>query len=454
MTLDFLKDPISDDAPCGPNLEEEDHDGFVEYFYEAEARMPERYFTPGISSGGEGRGDQLFDPASVDLKFEREQITGLLKESRDLRLLSLLARFSALAGNLPSFAEAVDGMATLLETFPRDVYPTTADGPSDRRGTLEDLTTIATVIMPLQHADMAPPNGATLRYYMVANGEASPRGESEENLSTSAVTSALGDAGAAAKVEEIHASLVTARGALARIRSACLGDDNQPFNVNLEATTQVLDRMLELVHQARGDLAAAAEPAEEAPADDGAPDGAEATGDADTAADAAPAAPPPTPSAGATSIGSQAAARTALQAIEGYFATKEPTSAAVLLVTQARLLIGKPLIEAIETLLPNRAGAATIDFGASTGFALPMDRLRMLSGEAPKSGPTEEAVATPPAINNRADVAANLKGVEDYYRINQPASPIPLLLARARIYLDKDFQSLITELLPKETPTE
>ncbi|MFQ6551460.1 ImpA family type VI secretion system protein [Aestuariibius insulae] len=457
MQLDFLTDPVTPEAPCGPDLEATDHDGFLDYYFEAEARMPERYFTPGIRDGkGEGSTDVLFDPSSVDLKAEKAAILGLLQESRDLRLLSLLARFSVLAGDLAGFAEALTGMADLIEAFPQEAHPSTEDGPSDRRSALEDLAGIVTVVMPLQYADLAPPSQATLRRYMVGNAEVTPR-EGEDELSTSDVLSALGDPGAASRVETVHGQLVAARDALARIRSACLGDASQPFNVTLDPAADTLERMLTVIQQARSDLTSDAPAVPAAP--DPEPETPVSTGENDLpetpkAPVEAPASQPAPSSPGSVGIESQAAAKATLEAIEGYFAAHDPASAALLLVTQARLLIGKPLVEALDTLLPDKAGRAIIDFGPQTGFALPMDRLRMLSGAGPSQTDAEGAPATPPVIERRADLAMHLRGVEDFFRQTQPASPLPLLLTRARTYLDKDFQSLLSELLPKEPPPE
>jgi type VI secretion system protein ImpA len=149
-------------------------------------------------------------------------------------------------------------------------------------------------------------------------------------------------------------------------------------------------------------------------------------------------------------IPSQPAARQALRAIEVFFARYEPSSAALLLVTQARLLVGKPLVEAIETLLPEDANKTRIDFGASTGFSMSMERLRLLSKEMASLVPAEPEAdpGPPPVIATRAEVAAWLRDVDDYFRKREPASPIPLLLTRAKGYLDKDFAALISEFVP------
>jgi type VI secretion system protein ImpA len=152
---------------------------------------------------------------------------------------------------------------------------------------------------------------------------------------------------------------------------------------------------------------------------------------------------------------SHAEARQALIACEVYFRTKEPSSAALLLITQSRLLIGMPLIDAMEILLPEQASRAIVSFGPQTGFALSIARLKALSGESPGSAPippdTQEA-GPPPTVTNASEAAAVLRGVEEFFRRHERSSPVPMLLQRARTYLEKDFQALIDELIPKTPP--
>jgi len=49
-----------------------------------------------------------------------------------------------------------------------------------------------------------------------------------------------------------------------------------------------------------------------------------------------------------------------------------------------------------------------------------------------------------------ASAAVAIRSVEDYVRRVERSSPIPTLLSRARSYLDRDFQSIIDELIPRE----
>jgi type VI secretion system protein ImpA len=440
MAIDWLAEAISDDAPCGPDMVANDDDAFVGYYYEAEANLPERYFVPGIKAPGDSIAPgTLFDPKSISHAAEKTTILGLLKKTRDVRLLTLLARQQVLAGRMEGFVEALTGIATLLETFPADVHP---QNGADRRSSLEELTATPTVVAPLQYINLAGAGDASLRKYMAANGQSEKRA-GEEELTTGGLLSELGSPSNKQAIDTSFRQVGEALAAIQRIKAACLRGD-RPFTLGLTAAVETLGEMQKLIVQARPDLQA-----------DMAPPPAPASGDAadpDTAD--SPAAPTVTavtvPSLAPTVIPSQGAARQALRAIETYFAQYEQSSAALLLVIQARLLVGKPLIEAIETLLPADAPQARIDFGVDTGFSMSMDRLRMLSAEmASLAAKVPEPDPGPvPEITTRAEVAAWLRDVDDYFRKREPASPIPLLLSRAKAYLDKDFGALISELMP------
>ncbi|WP_299873416.1 type VI secretion system protein TssA [uncultured Cocleimonas sp.] len=56
--------------------------------------------------------------------------------------------------------------------------------------------------------------------------------------------------------------------------------------------------------------------------------------------------------------------------------------------------------------------------------------------------------AKPAGINTRADVISAIEKIEDYYHKNEPGSPIPLILQRAKSLVDKDFLALMEDLAP------
>jgi len=53
------------------------------------------------------------------------------------------------------------------------------------------------------------------------------------------------------------------------------------------------------------------------------------------------------------------------------------------------------------------------------------------------------------AIQSRADVIKALDLICDFYRQNEPSSPVPLILQRAHRLVDKDFITIMTDLTPE-----
>jgi type VI secretion system protein ImpA len=51
-------------------------------------------------------------------------------------------------------------------------------------------------------------------------------------------------------------------------------------------------------------------------------------------------------------------------------------------------------------------------------------------------------------IQSRADVVKALDLICDYYRENEPSSPVPLIIQRAQRLVDKDFMTIMSDLTP------
>ncbi|WP_421701020.1 ImpA family type VI secretion system protein [Aliiroseovarius sp.] len=449
MSLEWLLEPVSEDAPCGPNLDLEDDPEFVEYYFTAMERLPQTYVTPGMEvDGGRRTEDRVFDPKSVAIANEETQIDALLERSRDLRLLVLRTQMNCLAGRVVPMAESIEAIADLLGSFNAEVHPTLADGASDRRNALGDLAEPVSMLQGLRYLGLSGTPDVTLRKLMVADGKFTPN-STEQDLSGSMMRDMLGSPGSRKQVDTVHDALLRMTEALGRIKSACQVGST-PFSPGFDATVTLLGQMREEITAARPDLLGAdADVVTDSGghADEGAGDGGGTTADATQATTAAAQAPLP-PSA----VQDHSQASKTLMAVELYFQANEPSSAALLLVRQARQLIGQPLVVALETLLPEECGKAIVSFGPQTGFALPAQRLKSLSDQALDMQGQQNADSspfTPPKITNPTEVAAAVRGVEEFFRLREKSSPVPLLLQRARSYLDKDFQSLIDELIPR-----
>ncbi|WP_116085631.1 ImpA family type VI secretion system protein [Tropicimonas sp. IMCC34011] len=435
MDHEKLLEPISDDQPCGPDMEEEGDDAFIDYYYEALARIPERFL----------QGGEPFDRTSIDLKSETAQIDTLLGQSRDLRLLSLEAKFYALAGRIDGFSRSLNGMSGLLREYWTDVHPQIGGGVTERRNQIELLDDRSTIVMPIEHAPLFRDRRldyVSLRDYQVASGK-KPARESEKVLDAGSIMTALRSPDNAEAVEKVFGQVSEARDALAAISLTCRTADSGSFAPTLGAVTECLNELYAFIAGARPDLSGeeAGETEDEAAAEGGAPaeDGlaAPAQGGTMTITIAQPG-----------DIPSHAAAAAALLAVEAYYARTEPSSPGLLLVRQARKLIGRPLTEALDTLLPNVASYAKIDFGSETGFELAADTLRGLAADTydVDSLLGEEGEIPDYSCGTRQEASALITATESFFRQMEPSSPVPVLLFKAKTYLNRDFSAIVSEL--------
>ena len=292
---------------------------------------------------------------------------------------------------------------------------------------------------------------------MAATGQSEPR-QGEADLRPETITGALSSPASKAAVERNHALLSRAAQAVDRIIRGCMVTESRPFSPSIRPVLATIAEMQQLIAQARSDLHPWSDTAGNAGttlSPGGDPD---ASAEADASLAETTVTPAPLPR---TAIPDRATAAATLSAVETYFARHEPASAALLLITQSRMLLGKSLVDALELLLPDAAPRAAVSFGPNGAFVLNMDRLRMLSkasgaGDGAAADPDPSALRQPASfpveVADRRAAAAHLAGVEEFFRIREPASPIPMLLALARSYLDKDFSAIVTAIVPPPAP--
>lgn len=473
MALEFLKTPISMEEPGGPDLWGQDDPAYSEYFFDAQGRLPEVDDYVQLARLDSEGAKAIFDPKSVDLKAELAQIDPLMQRVRDVRLVVLRAQWGILAGNLATCVESVTGLADMVEALPDAAHPLIEDGPADRVDAINDLAQMGAMILPLRYLRLAGTD-VSLRQGMVADGRATAHPH-ETDLTQDALLRDLAREDEA--VEATRGQLKEFKTALERIAMACLGHDI-PHTPQLKTLEQEVQAVLDLLDAARPDTSpeALAEKTE-AEESDGPPPGTGST----------PTQPP-------GDIRSHDEARDRLVAVETYFGRYEPSSAAVLLVTQARLLIGKSLIEAFDTLSPNRASEAKMAILSDNGFTLSHPRMSELaqqieimpepepdpipepptpeppapdapsgdmdgletgdpeasaSQSAPPPAPQKPDMPKPVVIRSASEAADHMLAVEAYFKTMEKSSPVPILLARARGYIGKDFEALLKEFIPK-----
>ena len=444
MRYEWLLDETSDEPPCGPNLELTDPEYF-NYILTAESLLPTSFFS--------------FDRATIDLKSETAKLGDYLKQCRDLRLLCLEAKFRILFSQPAGFFECILAMNDLLQSRWEEVYPLGEDGDfflrSGAVGILEDLKT---VILPLEYAVLATDRRhgpVTYRALRVAHGDVAAR-EGEALLDASTIVEVLGSDDHSEEITKFHdlaGRSIKALAAIVNVFNEKAGYDQSP---NFDGLTEAIRGVHDLLTQARPDLAQSDE-AEDDDAEEqseGSENGISSDSSADTTDTKFIS---QTIVIAGVEIKQKNQAKAALLAAATYFANHEPSNPALIIVHQAHSLVGKSFVEAMQILVPGSVEGARLQVLAEKELMLSIDQMRSLSSEALQllqlTNPTEDLNVQDNhefSATIRPEAIALIKGVEQFYRVNEPSSPIPMLLAKARKYLDMSFELILADMIPEK----
>jgi type VI secretion system protein ImpA len=444
IDFSFLLDTVTESQPCGPDLDLEGDAEYFNYVIPAEGRLPSTFF--------DASGKITFDRSSIDLDSEIKEVDALLRKSRDIRLLALMAQFHSATSNIDGFVTCVSSLRELLEARWEDVHPTALDGDfSLRKVSIEALDDRVKVAIPLTFLPLLRDRNAgtiTFRGLQLAIKPELKR-PSEEPLSRAAVQEAFrSDSGRVALIDTLD-RMKTCLASLNAIRNIFLEKSDFDYVPSFSNTAGVLEDILKLVIEEVPDLYG---DAGQSPQELGAP-AQDQTGSSFSLEDSR--------TLHSTTLlqelKSHQEAKALLYDIEHYFLSVEPSSPALLLVHQARTLVGRPLVEAIEAFAPARLDSARIIVDPANGFAIGFERMRQLSLAvlSTASGIESEShdpVAVGKAITTRDVAVSAMLSVERFLGAVEPSSPTPLLLAKARALMTKDFAGLLKEILATTTP--
>jgi type VI secretion system protein ImpA len=434
VNIPDLASPVSENDPCGPDLESAGDIEFMGFMARTEGLLPASYF-----SGPEGK---PFDRSLIDLAAEFASAQPFLTATRDVRLLVVLSKFCILSRYLEGFVTCVNAIAFLLKERWQEVHPR-GDNPGFgvRIAVLETLDDSAPVIFPLQYTPLFESRRLgpiSYRHFMFASGEAQPR-EGEQSHDVASLEKAALEADLA-RLLGVRSQFESLRGALDSIRKVCVDQLGPSGAPNLQKLTDLAGKIFILLNG----LAIKLDPnAGVAQPNVSEPQAASAT----------------TPMALTRQITSRTEAARALEAAADYFMRFEPSNPALLLIRQAQQLIGKSLFEVLQLLMPAKVEEAKVRFGREQALQIPIERLSQFSsdqslsesannedsGEGPNGGSQPSANA--PA-QSRQEALAILEQISSYYRNAEPSSPIAVIAERARGLADRDFMSLLKELLP------
>jgi type VI secretion system protein ImpA len=432
MDLDLLVKPIAGEVPCGRDLDSEGDLDYLNFFASAESLLPMTYFEVKDSDGNIKR----FDPNSINLKAQLDAAKPLLARTRDLRLLVFLAKISILGRDLASFATCLEAIAVLLEQQWPAVHPRGENGDlSHRQSAIEAIDALPTVIIPLQFHPLFNSRRygwISYRTCLVAKGEITPRGD--DTILDAAALDQILDAADIAQLKEIARIFVALDATVGRIEKIWSEQNGSGPALNLDRLSSTIEGIAGLF----GAIVRRRDP-----------DAVSAVTEDKLGVEDSTAGGQPAGLSSVQRVTSIGAAARALDAVAAYFGRSEPSSPALLLVRQAQQMLGKSFAEALRILVPEHAEKAAINVGKERFFDLPIERMASLldGGPTPPMAVSDDEAAF--LVENRGQALGLLEQVGAYFRNVEPSSPVPLLIDRARDLAQRDFLSLLRDILPE-----
>jgi type VI secretion system protein ImpA len=433
----MLTQPVSAGAPCGPDLDLDGDSQYLNFFAAAEQALPKSYFE-NIDSNGELK---RFDPKTINLEANLTAAKPLLARTRDLRLTILLAKISILGRDLDSFINCLKAIALLLDEYWEGVHPRGEEGDfSYRQAALEAIDALPTVVNPLQFQPLVENRRygpITYRVFQIAKGEISP-GEGEAALDLGTIERILNET-ELAPFKATTSSFVELAATVERIKTLWNEKSKAKAPLNLDRLSDTVGAIavwLKGIVNRR---------------DPGTVE-ADATSDVGLASDDSSLGAATTQSGGLPRLVSAAAAVAALQAAADYFARSEPSNPALLLIRQAQQMVGKSFVEVMRMMVPAHMETATINIGRDRFFDLPIERMATLVGDlTPQPAAPSDVQAIVFNIENRGQALILLDQIAGFFRISEPSSPVPFLIDKARELAQRDFISLLRDVLPDGT---
>jgi len=197
----------------------------------------------------------------------------------------------------------------------------------------------------------------------------------------------------------------------------------------------------------------------DASASDGTGDAHPGVGDATAVADAhdvarlpsGASAPASSAAAAVPTLADHQAIRATLADVLGYYRRHEPGSPVAVLVARSLELVGSGFFELLGTLYPAGDGGGSLAERIAAPRPDPLATLLADGFDAHLAG-TGDAVTrdeggeSGATFDTRDDVLRALDEVLAFYRVREPSSPVPVVLARARTLVPLDFDGVLDAL--------
>jgi len=334
IELDELLSPLSEDQPCGDDLE---YDAAFIELENATKGTPEQQM-----------GDTIVAAEEPDWKAVRSQALDLFGKTRDLRVVAYLTRALANVDGLPGLRDGLALVKGLCEQQWDHVHPQLDpdddNDPTMRVNTLESLADDETIVPEIRKVPLVSLQGVgqfSLRSIEIAKGEVQPTEEEEAAglPDLALIEGAFGDC----ELEELQATTdaitesIEHALAIESVVTGFVGATEGPNLGELQNLLKEIQPVLAEQLAARGVAVEGMEGAEASGAAAGQPVSGEITSNADV--------------------------NRMIDKICEYFRRNEPSSPVPLLLQRAKRLVAKDYMEILQDLTPDAVSTARMITG-------------------------------------------------------------------------------------------
>ena len=353
--LDSLLQPISDEEPCGPDLEYDPEFGEME---RAAQGSSEQQF-----------GDTIVDAEPPEWKQVRKLAESLLGRTKDMRVLTHLARAKLNMEGLIAFQQAIHLLRQYLETFWDSVHPELDhddnDDPTYRTNTLISYCDEDAILKELKDAPIV--SSRAVGQFSLRDVQRAQEGDDSGEDSAVSIDT-IEAAFSACEIEEIQATEEATRTTaedFSAIEQFVTEKVGVGLAVSLAPVRSVLEEMNAFIVEQleRRGVSSGGDEADEASGEEGESEGGGGGGTSSAAGQSQP-------FQLAGKISSRRDAIKALDAVCEFYEEHEPSSPLPLLIRRAQRLASKSFMEILRDLAPDGLSQAEAISGAISGGAV------------------------------------------------------------------------------------
>ncbi|MAK90756.1 MAG: type VI secretion system protein TssA [Oleibacter sp.] len=335
----LISEPLADEDACGINLEDDAE--FQNFFFFAQG-TPERY-----------DGENTLPAEPPDWRQVKKQALEYLAQSKDIKLICILAQAVLNTEGVNAFAECLQGLAGLFETQWPALYPPLDEDegdPLERNAALAHLNE-PFVVNTLKSIPLASARGVGQVSLRMLNQD-----DDENDLSDGQIKAIFAQNNSE-QLQLFYTSVTYSLASLDRINTCLRDQAGHQYTVDFTALTALLVQMREVFNDYAEAALAPNEPDEQK--NDQTPDALNSDGSAaaeDNAAHSPGSQMRTGASAGRTGtadISSREDVKRCLQAINQYYVSYEPSSPLPVLISRALKLVDKDFLAVIKDIYPD-----------------------------------------------------------------------------------------------------